>query len=341
MRPTRAPARSIGATVRLTAVDLSLFFLGTGGAVPSARRGLPALLMMRGGERVLFDCGEGTQRQLVRSVGLVDVDSVFLTHFHADHWLGLPGMLKSFALRERERPLRLYGPVGLERLLAAMAVAIGRLSFALEVRELERWEEVGGDGYVVAAVPVVHGELPAFGYSIVEAERPGEFDPVAAQELGVTPGADFGRLQRGESVAGVLPEQVLGPPRAGRKLVISGDTVPCEALAAAAHGADVLVHEATFDHELVSNRPASEGALTHSTARQAAELARDADVRMLALVHVSSRYSGGELRDEARAIFPATEVPRDFDSIEVPFPERGGPRLIRASERRSEPIASR
>jgi ribonuclease Z len=296
---------------------------------------------MRGGERVLFDCGEGTQRQLVRSVGLIDIDTVFLTHFHADHWLGLPGMLKSFALRERERPLAIYGPVGLERLLATMSVAIGRLSYPLHVRELERWEEVEGDGYVVAAVPVVHGELAAFGYSIVEASRPGEFDPVAAQELGVAPGPDFGRLQRGEVVGSIAPEQVLGPPREGRKLVISGDTIPCEALAIAAHRADVLVHEATFEHELVSSRPATEGAVTHSTARQAAELAREAEVKLLALVHVSSRYSGGELRDEARAVFPATEVPRDFDSIDVPFPERGTPRLLRASERRSEPIASR
>ena len=309
----------------MTEVDLSLFFLGTGGAVPSARRGLPALLMMRGGERVLFDCGEGTQRQLVRSVGLVDIDSVFLTHFHADHWLGLPGMLKSFALRERERPLALYGPVGLERLLTAMGVAIGRLSYALEVRELERWEEVAGDGYVVAAIPVVHGELAALGYSIVEAQRPGEFNPVVARELGIAPGADFGRLQRGESVAGVSPEQVLGPPREGRKIVISGDTIPCEPIAAAAHRADVLVHEATFDDELVANRRASEGALTHSTARQAAELARAAEVRMLALVHVSSRYSGGELRDEARKLFENTIVPRDFDSVEIPLPERGAP----------------
>src|SRR5439155_19760526 len=136
-------------------------------------RGLPAVLLMRGGERVLFDCGEGTQRQLVRSVGLVDVDSVFLTHYHADHWLGLPGMLKSFALRERERPLTLYGPAGLERLIDAMGVAIGRLPFELVMHELERWEEVERDGYVVAAVPVVHGGLSAIGYSIVEEQRAG------------------------------------------------------------------------------------------------------------------------------------------------------------------------
>ncbi len=316
-------------------MDLSLFFLGTGGAVPSARRGLPAVLLMRGGERVLFDCGEGTQRQLVRSVGLVDLDSVFLSHYHADHWLGLPGMLKSFALRERARPLTLYGPAGLERLIGAMGVAIGRLPFELVVRELDRWEEVECDGYVVAAVPVVHGEMPAVGYSIVETERPGEFNVRAAEELGVTPGQDFGRLVRGEVVGGVSPEQVLGPPREGRKIVISGDTIPCEAIAVAAHRADVLVHEATFDHELVEGRGTREGPLTHSTARQAAELARDADVRLLALVHISGRYSGGELREEARAVFANTEVPRDFDAIEIPFPERGGAQLVRWSERRA------
>ena len=150
-------------------MDLSLFFLGTGGAVPSARRGLPAVLLSRGGDRVLFDCGEGTQRQLVRSVGLIDVDRVFLTHFHADHWLGLPGMMKTFALRERERPLTVYGPPGLKRLMGAMEVVYGRrLPYEVQVRELERWNEVELDGYMVAAVPVVHGELPAFGYSIIE-----------------------------------------------------------------------------------------------------------------------------------------------------------------------------
>jgi len=128
---------------------------------------------------------------------------------------------------------------------------------------------------------------------------------------------------------------VLGPERDGRKIVISGDTIPCEALAVAAHRADVLIHEATFGHELVESRSAREGPLTHSTARQAAELAREAEVRMLALVHISGRYSGGELRDEARAVFADTEVPRDFDAIEVPFPERGGPTLVRWSDRRA------
>jgi ribonuclease Z len=310
-------------------MDLSLFFAGTAGSVPSARRGLPAVLLRRGGDRVLFDCGEGTQRQLLRSVGLLDLDSIFITHFHADHWLGLPGMLKSFALRERTEPLSVYGPVGLQALMAEMRVVFGRLPYRCEIVELEPAEAVQRDGYLIAAIPALHKGGSAFGYAIVEEPRPGHLDPRLAEELGVKPGPDFGRLQRGETVAGVKPEQVMGATREGRKVVLSGDTAPCEALAIAAYQADVLVHEATFlDEESERARQT-----LHSTARQAAELARDADVRLLALTHVSSRYAGGELRDEASAIFPATEAARDFDTIEVPFPERGGATLMRWSER--------
>jgi ribonuclease Z len=312
-------------------MDLSVFFAGTGGSAPSASRGLPAVLIRRGGDRLLFDCGEGTQRQLVRSVGLADVDSVFITHFHADHWLGLPGMLKSFALREREEPLTVYGPRGLKDLMGAMRIVYGRLPYELSISELQPAETVARDGYLIAAIPVRHRGDSSFGYALVEESRPGHLDARLAAELGVMPGPDFGRLQRGETVAGVAPEQVMGPTRLGRKIVLSGDTTPCEALQIAAHEADVLVHEATFMHE-ESDRARQ---TSHSTARQAAELARDAEVRMLALTHVSSRYAGGGLRDEARAVFAATEAPRDFDTIEVPFPERGVARLVRWSERRA------
>ncbi len=312
-------------------MDMSLFFAGTAGSVPSARRGLPAVLLRRGGDRVLFDCGEGTQRQLVRSVGLTDVDSVFVTHFHADHWLGLPGMLKSFALRERDQPLSVHGPRGLADLMGAMRIVYGRLPYELSIVELEPTQAVARDGYVIAAVPVSHRSASSFGYAIVEDARPGHLDARLAEELGVRPGPDFGRLQRGETVDGVTPAQVMGPTREGRKIVLSGDTAPCEALAAAAHEADLLVHEATFAEE----ERARARQTAHSTARQAAELARDAHVRMLALTHVSSRYAGGELRDEARAVFAPTEAPRDFDTIEVPFPERGAPELVRWSERQA------
>jgi ribonuclease Z len=312
-------------------MDLSLFFVGTAGSVPSARRGLPAVLVRRGGDRLLFDCGEGTQRQLLRSVGLVDVDSVFITHFHADHWLGLPGMLKSFALRERSDPLTVYGPRGLKELMGVMRIVYGRLPYELTIVELEPAQSVERDGYLIATIPVRHRSEASYGYAIVEDARPGHLDARLAEQLGVTPGPDFGRLQRGETVAGVSPEQVLGETREGRKIVLSGDTAPCEALSIAAHQADLLVHEATFaEEELERARQTS-----HSTARQAAELARDANVRLLALTHVSSRYGGAELRDEARAVFAATEAPRDFDTIEVPFPERGGATLVRWSERQA------
>jgi ribonuclease Z len=310
-------------------MDLSLFFAGTAGSVPSARRGLPAVLVRRGGDRLLFDCGEGTQRQLLRSVGLLDLDSVFITHFHADHWLGLPGMLKSFALRERSEPLTVYGPAGLGDLMGAMRIVYGRLPYELGVVELAPAETVQRDGYIVAAVPVSHRGAASFGYALVEEPRPGHLDPRLAEELGVSPGPDFGRLQRGETVAGVKPEQVMGPSREGRKIVISGDTSPCEALGIAAHQADVLVHEATFVQEEAERARQT----LHSTARQAAELAHDADVRLLVLTHFSSRYAGGELRDEARAVFAATEAARDFDTIDVPFPERGAATLVRWSER--------
>lgn len=312
-------------------MDLSIFFAGTAGSVPSARRGLPALLVRRGGEKLLFDCGEGTQRQLLRSIGLLDMDAIFITHFHADHWLGLPGMLKSLALRDRTEPLTVYGPPGLRELVVSMRLAFGRLPFPLELAELEPTEAVPGEGYRVAAVPVDHKGTSSYGYVLVEDPRPGHLDPVLAERLGVEPGPDFGRLQRGETVDGVSPEQVMGPQREGRKIVISGDTAPCQALAIAAHQADVLVHEATFAQEEAERARETH----HSTARQAAELARDAEVRLLAITHVSSRYVGAELREEARAVFPATEAPRDFDTIEVPFPERGPATLLRWADRQA------
>lgn len=312
-------------------MDLSIFFAGTGGSAPSARRGMPALLLRRGGERLLFDCGEGTQRQLVRSIGLLELDAIFITHFHADHWLGLPGLLKTYALRERTAPLCIYGPPGLREVMAAVRFIYGRLPYPLQLRELKPMEPLERDGYAVTAIPVRHRRQGAFGYAIVEPTRPGEFDPAAAAALGLRPGPDFGRLQRGEVVDGVRPEQVMGAPRPGRKVVISGDTAPCQALAVAAHQADLLIHEATFLEEDGERARETE----HSTARQAAQLAGEAQVRMLALVHISGRYPPRLLREEARNYFAGALTPRDFDLIEVPFPERGRPRLIPLEQLRS------
>jgi ribonuclease Z len=312
-------------------MDLDVLFVGTAGSAPTARRGLPATLVRRGGERLLFDCGEGTQRQLVRSVGLIELEEVFLTHFHADHVLGLPGMLKTFSLRGRERPLTVYGPPGLRRLFAGLAPVVGRTTFEVELVELEPNDELPRDGYRIATFAVDH-RGSAQGYALLEEERPGHLDPERAAQLGVRPGPDFGRLQRGEPVGDVRPEQVLGESRRGRRVVLAGDSTPCEMTRLVAFGADLLVHEATFAHE-----DAERAAETrHTTARQAAELAAAAEVVMLALTHVSPRYGGRELRDEARAAFPNTIVPHDFDRVELPFPERGEPVHVRTGRLHEE-----
>jgi len=305
-------------------MDLSLFFAGTAGSVPTARRGLPALLLRAGGDQLLFDCGEGTQQQLLRSVGLPELDAVFLTHFHLDHWLGLLGMLKTFDLRGREKALVIYGPPGLRALLAAMKPAYGRVGYPLRLEELDPHEEVRFDGYLVSPFPVEH-RVRAYGYAFVEDERPGRFDAEEAERLGVRPGPDFGRLQRGEPIGDVRPEQVMGEARRGRRIVLTGDTAPCQATEVFAHEADLLVHEATF----MTDESARARDTGHSTARQAAEVAAAAAVRLLALTHLSTRYFPRDLRDEAREVFANTIVPRDFDSIEVPFPERGEPHLLK------------
>jgi ribonuclease Z len=314
-------------------MDLERVLAGTAGSVPTARRGLPATLIRRGGERILFDCGEGTQRQLIKSVGLADIDLVFITHLHLDHWLGLPGMLKSFELRDRVTPLTVYGPPGLGEALATLKRVIGRPAYGLTVRELERFDEVERDGYRIAAFPVNHRGV-AYGYAVVEDDRPGRFDAELAAARGVTPGPDFGRLQRGETVDGVAPEEVIGPARAGRRIVLSGDTAPCQALQVAAHHADLLIHEATF----LTDEAERAAQTKHSTARQAAITAEEAEVKLLALTHLSTRYGGHEIRDEAQATFAETIVPRDFDIVEIPFPEKGPPLLL-ARERPREPNA--
>jgi ribonuclease Z len=305
-------------------MDLSLFFAGTAGSVPTARRGLPALLLRAGGERILFDCGEGTQQQLLRSIGLPDIGAVFLTHFHLDHWLGLLGMIKTFDLRARERPLIIHGPPGLHVLLGGLRPIIGRTGYPLQLAELEPYEEIRFGSFLISPFPVNH-RVEAYGYAFVEDDRPGRFDVAAARTLGIDDGPDFGRLQRGETVNGVRPEQVMGETRPGRRIVLSGDTAPCQAVEVLAHDADLLVHEATF----LEDERARARETFHSTAHQAGEIAREAGVRLLALNHLSTRYFPRDIREEARAAFPNTVVPRDFDAIDVPFPERGEPALVK------------
>jgi ribonuclease Z len=325
-------------------VDLDLVFLGTAGSMPTAQRAPAALLVRRGGERLLFDCAEGTQRQLLRSsVGLVELREVFVTHFHADHILGLPGMFKTFALRGRELPLEVYGPRGLVDLLASLKRVLGKLTYEVRLVELEPGDVLERDGYRLATFGVSHG-VSALGWSLIEAMRPGRFDVEGADSLGVPNGPERGALQHGEPITlpdgrVITPEQVLGPPRPGRKIVLTGDTAPSDEVVEAAWGADVLVTEATFSEE---ERERAEETM-HQTATQAAATAARAEVDLLALTHLSNRYFGPEIAREAREIFPDTVVPRDFDVIEVPYPERGEPQLVKGGalhRPEAEPVSS-
>jgi ribonuclease Z len=243
-------------------------------------------------------------------------------------------MLKTFALRGRdETPLTVYGPRGLRELFNRLRPFVGRLPYPLTPHELEPGERLERGDYAIEAFPVEHG-LDALGYLLVEQERPGRFDVAAADALGVPDGPARGRLQAGREVTvdsgrTVTPAEVLGEPRRGRKIVLTGDTAPSPAVVEAAHGADLLVHEASFLAEEAERARET----LHSTAADAAEVARLAQVRLIALTHVSPRYFGPELADEARAVFPDTVVPRDFDVIEVPFPERDAPRLVKGGAR--------
>ncbi|HEV3479597.1 MAG TPA: ribonuclease Z [Gaiellaceae bacterium] len=330
-------------------MDLDLVFLGTSGSMPTAQRAPTAILLRRGGERLLFDCAEGTQRQLLRSnVGLIELREVFLTHYHADHYLGLPGMLKTFALRGRDLPITIYGPRGLVELFGALRRIFGKLTYPYELVELGPGVVLPRDGYGLVTFPVNHG-VSAIGYALVEEPRPGRFDVDAADAIGIPAGPERGALQRGESVTladgrSVTPELVLGEVRPGRKVVISADTAYSPGVVEAARNADVLVHEATFAEE---ERDRAHETL-HSTAAEAAAVAREADVGLLALTHLSNRYFGGEIEREAQAVFPETVVPRDLDIIVVPFQERGSPELVKggashkhgSSPPRGEPVAA-
>lgn len=304
-------------------MDLDLVMLGTAASVPTARRGLASMLLRRGGHRILFDCGEGTQRQLMRSVGLGDIDLVLITHAHADHVLGLPGMLKTFGLREREAPLTVVGPPGFNRSFQPLNELIGRLPYDLYIEEATEDWAYEEDDYVIEACPTEHS-TSSVAFRLWEDDRPGRFDIDRARDLGVPNGPLLGRLQRGEDIQlkdgrVVASAEVVGPARPGRKLVYSGDTRPCPQLRDFADRATVLVHEATFLEEDVDRADQT----MHSTARDAALTAVAADVGLLVLTHLSTRYRVRDVRTEASEVFDRTHVASDFDLITVPYPEHG------------------
>lgn len=305
-------------------MTLSVTFLGTGAAIPSLDRNVAALALAREGETLLFDCGEGTQRQMMRYGVSFSVRDIFFTHFHADHLLGLTGLVRTLGLQERSDPLRLYGPRGARRVLEqALSVGIERNKFPVEVEELAPGDTVSRPEYDILAVESDH-RAPSLAYVLNEHTRLGRFQPELVRELGVPEGPLWGRLHRGETVElpdgrRVGPTDLVGPPRPGRKVVISGDTRPSEAIAAAAAGADLLIHEATFSEE-EAEKAAHTG---HSTAAAAATIARAAGVRRLVLTHISARYTreAPELAAEAQAIFPESVVARDGLTVDVPFPD--------------------
>ncbi len=319
-------------------MELSLTFLGTAGAVPTPSRGLSATLLQRGGDRFLIDCGEGTQRQLIKAaVGITQIQRILLTHLHADHYLGLPGMLKTWELWGRTEPAEIYGPRGLYDLVDALRRVIGRVSFPIEWRELAPGERVDfAGGYHVQTIATEH-RIPSLGYAFIEDPRPGRFDPVAAAKLGVPSGPAYGRLQHGEAIdlpdgRVVRPDDVMGQSRSGRRVILTGDTRPCAAVIQAAAGCDCLVHDATF----LSSEQARAQETSHSTAAEAAAVARKAGVKLLVLTHLSFRHMPREVHAEAKAIYDACVLPADFDRVIVPFPEKGAPYLIRPNVTESD-----
>ncbi len=270
---------------------LRLTFLGTSAAAPTLHRNVSGLAVKADQDLLLFDCGEGSQRQMIRFGTGFSVDAVFFTHFHADHYLGIIGFLRTLGMGGRTEALQMYGPPPAKRLLdTAVHLGVERLSFPVEINELKGGETVSRGSYLVRAIRVDH-RVNALGYAIEEKIRPGRFNLEAAQKLGVVPGPDFGRLQKGEDVTAkdgtvVKAAEVMGPARPGRKVVISGDTRPCAAMIEAAKDADLLVHESTFSDD------EQERALEtrHSTAREAGKVAREAGARKLVLTHLSSRH---------------------------------------------------
>jgi ribonuclease Z len=300
---------------------IRVVFLGTAASRPTVARNVSSVLINREGELLLFDCGEGTQRQMMRYGTGFAIHDVFFSHMHADHFLGIIGLLRTMGLQGREEPIRLWAPEGGRPILEeAVHLGVERVPFAIQIRELRPDERVQREGYDVIAYRTRHGAR-SLGFAVAEHERLGRFHPQRAVELGVPSGPLFGRLHRGEAVevAGrvIRPEDVVGPPRPGRRIVYTGDTRPCRATEEIARGADLLIHDATFgDDEAERARQTY-----HATAREAAQVARNAGVQRLLLTHLSSRYADDPrvLEREAREVFANAAAAYDGLEIEVQF----------------------
>jgi ribonuclease Z len=304
-------------------MSIRIVFLGTGAAVPSAKRSLPAVLLKRGNEQVMFDCGESAQRQMMLAkVGLHKRLSVFITHMHGDHVLGLPGLLQTMALMDREKPVDVYGPAGLAHYLDCLRETLQfQLTFDVAIHEIAKAGIVRDDGeYTVSAAQSNHA-ITSFCYAFAEKPRAGKFHPEKAKALGVPQGEAWGKLQRGTPFVFpdgrmVRPEEVEGPYRPGRKIVYTGDTRPFAEFAAFAAGADLVIHEATFEDAL-ADKANLDG---HSTPSQAAAQAKAAGAEKLVLTHISARYLDAKLLlEQAKKVFPNTLVAEDFLELELPL----------------------
>ncbi|QGX95786.1 ribonuclease Z [Haloplanus rallus] len=307
-------------------MSMRVTFLGTSGAVPTTQRAPSALLVNREGERFLFDCGEGTQRQMMRFGTGFDVSHIFVTHLHGDHILGIPGLIQSLDFNDRTDPLAIHVPPGARGEIESLVHAGGhRPGYPVRIHEVAPGSVAyDAEAFAVRTVETEH-RTRSMGYALVEDDRPGRFDRERAEELGVPVGPKFGRLHEGESVElddgrVIDPEQVVGEPRPGRRLVYTGDTRPVEAVVEAAADADLLIHDATF----AADAAARARRTGHSTAREAAEVAARAGAKRLALTHISSRYAGEweRLERDAREVFDGEcFVASDGQTVEVPYPE--------------------
>jgi ribonuclease Z len=317
---------------------IRITFLGTAAARPTVGRNVSGLAVQREGDLFLFDCGEGTQRQMMRYGTGFGVQAIFITHLHADHFLGITGLLRTMGLQGRNETLRVFGPEGSRKtLLQAIHLGVDRLPFEVSVEELRFGDPVASEEYDVVPFPVSHG-TSAVGLALREHPRLGRFDVDEARALGVPEGPMFGLLHRGESVQvggrTVTPADVVGPPRPGRVVVYSGDTRPAPATVEVASGADLLIHEATFGEEEADRCRET----FHTTARGAALVAREAGPERLILTHISARYSEAPsaLLDEAREVFPNTEVGHDGMTVELGYrkdPPGDGARTPEGSRR--------
>lgn len=300
---------------------MKVVFLGTGGSIPTPSRGSPAIAVKRKGEILLFDCGEGTQLQFVKAkLNLHKITRIFISHLHGDHVLGIPGVIMTLSLQERTKPMDIYGPIGTVSFMKAMTENLEHNN-AFEIKICDV-----GEGVIVEdeeySVKCVHAEhiVPTLAYALIEKDRPGKFNPGKARMLNIPEGPQWSQLQAGKSIRHegriIKPNEVLGPSRPGRKIVYSGDTRPSQKVLELSRGADLLIHDGTFDDTL--REKAIEAG--HSTVVEAAHLAKKAEVKQLVLSHISPRYKDATvLGEQIKGIFSTAQIAEDFLVIQIPF----------------------